>query len=290
MTKRVYQEFIEWGEIPSSFKCPLSRILMLEPVIDEDGHSYEKTAIECWLNENDNISPITGRHLDRTRIIINRALKNAIEEYTEDVKHYNNAGLKSANAFNLIFKVMENAVTKYKISNEIANSLSRETLGCRELAVLEDVFKNVKTDDELGWFPKIREPFLFKSAVDQCHWVLYPHFRQRIFSEFSQYLRPYASYKDLGILSPLSAMQKADAEKAYLESLIMPNLNGTYVKLQDAMELYSKLYPLAYKVDPLREKTLIDERIERWIEDDGGAGGGERGRMCIFYSHRHHLE
>jgi hypothetical protein len=287
MTKRVYQEFIEWGEIPSSFKCPLSRILMLEPVIDEDGHSYEKTAIECWLNENDNISPITGRHLDRTRIIINRALKNAIEEYTEDVKHYNNAGLKSANAFNLIFKVMENAVTKYKISNEIANSLSRETLGCRELAVLDDVFKNVKTDDELGWFPKTREPFLFKSAVDQCRWVLYPHFRRRIYAEFSQYLRPYASYKDLEILSPLSAMQKADAEKAYLESLIMPNLNGTYVKLQDAMKLYSKLYPLAYKVDPHREKTLIDEQIERWIEDDEGAGGG---RMCTFYSHRYHLE
>merc|ERR1711964_274552 len=33
--------------------CPITMMLMTDPVIAADGHSYERTAIEKWLKDND---------------------------------------------------------------------------------------------------------------------------------------------------------------------------------------------------------------------------------------------
>ena len=44
--------------IPQYFLCPITQNIMNEPVIDNEGNSYDKKAIEKWL-ENKNTSPIT---------------------------------------------------------------------------------------------------------------------------------------------------------------------------------------------------------------------------------------
>jgi hypothetical protein len=49
------------------------------PVIDREGNSYEKEAIEQWLNRNET-SPITRNPLKISFLIPNRALKSLIEE------------------------------------------------------------------------------------------------------------------------------------------------------------------------------------------------------------------
>lgn len=41
----------------SSFLCPITRELMIDPVIDPDGNSYERSAIENWLKQH-STSPI----------------------------------------------------------------------------------------------------------------------------------------------------------------------------------------------------------------------------------------
>ena len=51
--------------------------LMVEPVIAADGHTYEKAAIETWLQQN-SISPVTGDVLAHTRIVANVLIKSAI--------------------------------------------------------------------------------------------------------------------------------------------------------------------------------------------------------------------
>jgi hypothetical protein len=43
----------------SSFLCPITRKLMTDPVIDPDGNSYERSAIESWLKEY-STSPIVS--------------------------------------------------------------------------------------------------------------------------------------------------------------------------------------------------------------------------------------
>lgn len=43
----------------ASFLCPITRELMTDPVVDPDGNSYERSAIENWLQEH-STSPIVN--------------------------------------------------------------------------------------------------------------------------------------------------------------------------------------------------------------------------------------
>ncbi len=52
--------------------------LMVEPVIAADGHTYERVAIESWL-QHKTTSPVTGEFLAHTRIVPNVLIRSAIE-------------------------------------------------------------------------------------------------------------------------------------------------------------------------------------------------------------------
>jgi len=65
-------------EYPTEFYCPISHCLMLEPVMDREGNTYERTSIEQWLT-NHNTSPITRNSLNANRLVVNRALVGLIE-------------------------------------------------------------------------------------------------------------------------------------------------------------------------------------------------------------------
>ena len=49
-------------EVPDYFLCPITHDIMKDPVICIDGFTYERTAIEHWL-ENNQTSPITRQSL-----------------------------------------------------------------------------------------------------------------------------------------------------------------------------------------------------------------------------------
>jgi len=59
---------------------PIQQQIMLDPVVDPDGHSYEREAILKWL-ERSSVSPITRRPLAAHQLKENRALKAVIHEY-----------------------------------------------------------------------------------------------------------------------------------------------------------------------------------------------------------------
>ena len=65
---------------PPAFVCPLTLEMMSDPVTAADGHSYEKKAIEHWL-QSSRISPLTGGELSNGTTTSNHALRNAIEDY-----------------------------------------------------------------------------------------------------------------------------------------------------------------------------------------------------------------
>ncbi|CAF4946037.1 unnamed protein product, partial [Rotaria magnacalcarata] len=67
-------------DIPSSFLCPITHELMTDPVIDPEGNSYERSAIESWLHQQRN-SPITRTQLNMSDLRPNRALRASIEEF-----------------------------------------------------------------------------------------------------------------------------------------------------------------------------------------------------------------
>lgn len=50
------------------------------PTIATDGFTYEKKAIEKWLQKS-TMSPMTGAHLSNLNLIPNHALRNTIQDY-----------------------------------------------------------------------------------------------------------------------------------------------------------------------------------------------------------------
>jgi len=67
-------------EHPDGFVCPISQVLMEDPVILSDGHTYDRKCIVKWLEEHDT-SPLTNEQLTNKEVRPNYALKSAIEDY-----------------------------------------------------------------------------------------------------------------------------------------------------------------------------------------------------------------
>ena len=75
------------------FECPLSLDIMNEPVIAEDGYSYEKEEIVNWIKLSEDkgnpiTSPITGDNMGKT-LIPNTVLKDIIKNSVFDRQHTN---------------------------------------------------------------------------------------------------------------------------------------------------------------------------------------------------------
>jgi Mg-chelatase subunit ChlD len=62
-----------------NFYCPITDELMVDPVMDPDGNTYERAAIIQWLSTH-NTSPITRAPLTVNQLIPNRSLRSAIED------------------------------------------------------------------------------------------------------------------------------------------------------------------------------------------------------------------
>ncbi len=73
--------------IPDDFKCPITLDVMKDPVLCEDGFTYERSAIISLRNS---ISPMTRQPIDKTKLIPNRALKNVIEKSISTNVEYQN--------------------------------------------------------------------------------------------------------------------------------------------------------------------------------------------------------
>ena len=69
----------EEPEIPTHLQCPITLSLMRNPVTASDGQTYEKEAIEKWMEGHDNSSPFTREPI--TSINPNFAIKNLCEQF-----------------------------------------------------------------------------------------------------------------------------------------------------------------------------------------------------------------
>ena len=68
--------------IPEAYLCPLTLDIIEDPVIAPDGYTYEKSTIIKHLQMYGN-SPMTRQPLDESQLIPNRALRDAIQAWTE---------------------------------------------------------------------------------------------------------------------------------------------------------------------------------------------------------------
>ena len=69
--------------IPSEFMCPITMVVMKDPVLGTDGYTYEKEAIQQWLRSNTQ-SPMTREPMRMDGCRPNRALRDAIERWQKE--------------------------------------------------------------------------------------------------------------------------------------------------------------------------------------------------------------
>lgn len=80
-----------WSEPCSEFICPITRDVMLDPVVASDGYTYERAAIVLTIKE-DGLSPLTRELLDG-HLFPNRSLAKRICDQTQSFKQ-STQGLK----------------------------------------------------------------------------------------------------------------------------------------------------------------------------------------------------
>lgn len=68
------------ADIPSEFLCPITYDIMTDPVTGSDGHTYQRHAIEQWLQTH-NTSPLSNSRLTMSDLKPNYALRSAIERW-----------------------------------------------------------------------------------------------------------------------------------------------------------------------------------------------------------------
>ena len=77
-------------EEPPEFRCPITLVQMVDPVIAADGFTYERAAISRWINQTPYpwlaLSPTTGRSLEGGMLVPNRTLRALIRDHDKYVR------------------------------------------------------------------------------------------------------------------------------------------------------------------------------------------------------------
>jgi hypothetical protein len=68
------------SDAPAEFTCLLTHVVMQDPVVDPEGNTYERHAIEQWLQVKPE-SPVTRAPMTAAQLAPNRALKSLIQAY-----------------------------------------------------------------------------------------------------------------------------------------------------------------------------------------------------------------
>ena len=98
--------FLAAGEAPSSAPawpdaesklrsatCPITQELMQDPVICADGHTYEREAIERWLQSGNKRSPLTNEVLKNRELVPNHAMRGLITEAAAELRRHEEEAL-----------------------------------------------------------------------------------------------------------------------------------------------------------------------------------------------------
>jgi hypothetical protein len=73
------------GEPPQALACPITLDRMRDPVMDANGHTFERSAIERFLVNRPGICPLTNEQYPNAdaRLMPNRAVRSIIDAFNE---------------------------------------------------------------------------------------------------------------------------------------------------------------------------------------------------------------
>jgi hypothetical protein len=71
--------------IPHEFICPLTLEVMVNPLMDRSGRSYERTAILEWITKKNSTCPMTRQPLFVKDLLPNNKLRKEIMQWREEI-------------------------------------------------------------------------------------------------------------------------------------------------------------------------------------------------------------
>lgn len=144
------------SQIPEQFICPITLDIMKEPVICEDGNTYEKKAIMALKKP---ISPLTGQYINLKNLISNRVLKELIEQYLinnekkTDCHNNNTSNFNEFESYNDIYddfydeqtqKLIGDLIFEYNNQKTNSNSNSHIKKNQSNFVCDDDIVKDIK--------------------------------------------------------------------------------------------------------------------------------------------------
>lgn len=116
---------MEFNNIPQEYICPISLDIMVDPVICEDCHTYDKSSLVVITNGK---SPITGKPMNVNFYIPNIALRNIIREYAaknkiklDEPEHFDNNVHNSTDCVE--FEQEEEPMYNNNVNNNVNNNI-----------------------------------------------------------------------------------------------------------------------------------------------------------------------
>ncbi|KAM7275261.1 hypothetical protein ACFE04_017127 [Oxalis oulophora] len=79
----------------TSFYCPITKEVMVDPVETSSAQTFERSAIERWIAEGKNTCPLTMLNLDTSILRPNKTLRQSIEEWKDRNSMITIASMKS---------------------------------------------------------------------------------------------------------------------------------------------------------------------------------------------------
>lgn len=122
---------IEEKYYPEGAECPITRVVMKDPRVAADGHSYEADAIAVWF-VNSNKSPLTGKRLSDTTLRKNFALTGVMESAAKRIKKLEEEKAKAESDLKELKKELERE--KERSYQAIAERELEHELACQSLA------------------------------------------------------------------------------------------------------------------------------------------------------------
>lgn len=81
MKSAIFSIFQTETNIPLELLCPITNEIMTNPVIADDGFTYERSSILEWFNRGKTSSPMTNEEFTSKALTENTDLKDKIDEF-----------------------------------------------------------------------------------------------------------------------------------------------------------------------------------------------------------------
>lgn len=92
--EELYTRVVREEDVPSNFKCPITKSIMVDPVVLPDGRSYERKAIQQWFNAGQDSCPLTpsikikqSPDILPTNIALQQNIARFVLNYLEQKEH-----------------------------------------------------------------------------------------------------------------------------------------------------------------------------------------------------------